>query len=80
MLECLSKSRGPTKLMGMDWYNGSSANTPCLAIGYDSGELQIMKNELDDGKAYIQGCVIMLYCRTSATVCRNSSQEHYMEY
>ena len=43
--------------MGIDWYNGRSGysypGTPCLAIGYDSGELQIMKHELDDGKTVL---------------------------
>jgi hypothetical protein len=39
------------KIVGMEWYNGmngyTQARVPCLAIGFDSGLIQIMRDERD---------------------------------
>lgn len=39
-----------TKLIGIQWYSGSSVEPGCaaLAIGYDSGKIQLMCSESDD--------------------------------
>ena len=39
------------KIASMDWYNGSGGyihpNTPCLAVCYDDGKVQILQNQRD---------------------------------
>ena len=44
---------GSSKLVSVEWYNGHRGhvyqNSACLAIAYDNGRCQLMKNESDDG-------------------------------
>ena len=44
---------GPTRsisVVGLDWFNGLvPPNRPVLAILYENGKMQLMKNENDDG-------------------------------
>ncbi len=53
---CLDDCTGPVKLVGLEWYNGIngyvSSNCPCLAITFNNGRIQLMKDELDTGKQY----------------------------
>lgn len=42
---------GPTRsisVVGLNWFNGPSLNRPCLAICFENGKFQIMRNENDD--------------------------------
>ena len=52
-IHCLADVTGAVQLVGLDWYNGANGYIqpacPCLAVGFDNGRLQIMKNELDSG-------------------------------
>ena len=49
------------KLAGIDWYDGSEGYIdgacPCLAIGYQNGRVQIMRNERDDSPVLIDACM-----------------------
>ncbi len=51
MIHCLSNVTGLVKLVGVEWYNGSSGyvepNCPCLAIVYDNGRAELKRHELD---------------------------------
>jgi len=55
-IKCVSLTSGSTALqvVGMDWYNGRHGyveeNCPCLAICYNNGCMQIMRNQSDDCK------------------------------
>ncbi|KAJ3413661.1 WD repeat-containing protein 35 [Chytridiales sp. JEL 0842] len=46
-----SESTGSVKIAAMDWYNGSNGymefRVPCLAVGFENGKVQIMKDEKD---------------------------------
>ena len=48
---CLNNCSGPVKLIGLDWYNGRNGyvtpNCPCLAVVFNNGRIQLMKDELD---------------------------------
>jgi WD repeat-containing protein 35 len=50
-ISCLNDATGAVQLVGLDWYNGINGyvqeSCPCLAVGFDNGRLQIMKNDLD---------------------------------
>ncbi|XP_074656125.1 WD repeat-containing protein 35-like isoform X2 [Tubulanus polymorphus] len=49
---CLANVTGAVHIAGMAWYNGEygyvEPNCPCLAICFDNGRCQIMRNEADD--------------------------------
>ncbi|XP_077990221.1 WD repeat-containing protein 35-like isoform X1 [Glandiceps talaboti] len=51
-LHCLTNVTGAVKIAGIDWYNGSGGyvepGCPCLAICFDNGRAQVMRNEMDD--------------------------------
>eukprot|EP00002_Diphylleia_rotans_P007172 TRINITY_DN1668_c0_g1_i5.p1 TRINITY_DN1668_c0_g1~~TRINITY_DN1668_c0_g1_i5.p1 ORF type:complete len:840 (+),score=196.96 TRINITY_DN1668_c0_g1_i5:209-2728(+) len=51
-LYCLEDSPGATRLIGVDWYDGSEGlvdpNAPMLAIGFENGRLQIMRSDSDE--------------------------------
>ncbi|XP_046383004.1 WD repeat-containing protein 35 [Ischnura elegans] len=57
--------RPSSSVVGLQWYNGRygyiEANSPCLAILFDSGHLQIMRNENDDAPVFID-CGIKAVC------------------
>lgn len=50
-LRCLVNATGAVSLCGICWYNGQlgyvEPNCPCLAICFDNGRCQIMRNESD---------------------------------
>ena len=50
---CLTNVTGAIKIAGLEWYNGLyghvEANCPTLALCFDNGRCQIMKNEVDEG-------------------------------
>lgn len=48
-IQCVSlgQSRSLT-VVGLSWYNGHISNRPVLAICYENGKMQLMKNENDD--------------------------------
>ena len=52
LLTCLEGEASGYNLVGIDWYNGKSGyleeNCPQLAISYDIGCLQIMRDEFDE--------------------------------
>ena len=52
---CLNDVTGAVHIAGLEWYSGISGyiepNCPCLAICFDNGRCQIMRNEGDDGKS-----------------------------
>ncbi|KAJ7522936.1 hypothetical protein O6H91_18G031500 [Diphasiastrum complanatum] len=49
---CFPDTGGNSVIIGIDWYNGSEgyidASSPTLALGLQSGKLQLMKHELDE--------------------------------
>ncbi|KAK3766441.1 hypothetical protein RRG08_056115 [Elysia crispata] len=49
---CLTNVTGAIKIAGLEWYNGLyghvEANCPTLALCFDNGRCQIMKNEVDE--------------------------------
>ncbi len=51
-IQCVNLA--PSRYMyvsGMSWYHGSvSTNRPALAICYENGKMQLMRNENDDCK------------------------------
>ena len=51
---CLTNVTGAVKIAGLDWYNGNHGyiepNCPTLAVCFDNGRTQIMKNENDESK------------------------------
>ena len=51
---CLSNVTGAIHIAGLEWYNGLNGyvepNCPSLALCFDNGRCQIMKNETDEGK------------------------------
>ena len=50
-LYCLEDSAAATSLVGIQWYDGAegllSLNQPVLAIGFENGRLQLMRDETD---------------------------------
>lgn len=50
-LYCLEDAAAATSLVGIEWYDGSeglfSLDQPVLAIGFENGRLQLMRNEAD---------------------------------
>ncbi|XP_013413466.1 WD repeat-containing protein 35-like [Lingula anatina] len=54
---CLSNVTGAVHIAGIEWYNGEygfvEPNCPCLAIVYDNGRCQIMRNESDENPILI---------------------------
>lgn len=50
---CLTNVTGAIQIAGLEWYNGQSGfvepNCPTLALCFDNGRCQIMKNETDEG-------------------------------
>ncbi|KAK3088211.1 hypothetical protein FSP39_016191 [Pinctada imbricata] len=54
---CLSGVSGSITIAGLDWYNGVNGyiepNCPCLAICFESGRCQIMRNEGDENPVLI---------------------------
>jgi hypothetical protein len=48
-----------TKVVTLHWYNGKNGHVhpdaPTLAICYSNGRMQIMRNESDDSKLYLNG-------------------------
>ncbi|XP_070533961.1 WD repeat-containing protein 35-like isoform X2 [Ptychodera flava] len=56
-LFCLTNVTGAVKIAGIDWYNGSGGyvepGCPCLAICFDNGRAQIMRNEMDENPVLI---------------------------
>ncbi|XP_071440698.1 WD repeat-containing protein 35 [Hetaerina americana] len=57
--------RSTTTVVGLQWYNGRygymEADSPCLAILFNNGHLQIMKNENDDAPVIID-CGMKAVC------------------
>lgn len=51
-IQCVSLSSGKHySVVGLAWYSGMLANSrPVLAICYENGWAQIMRNENDDGE------------------------------
>lgn len=51
-LYCLEEATGAYKIAGLEWYNGRfgymEPNCPCLAVCFDNGLCQIMRNEFDE--------------------------------
>lgn len=51
-LYCLVNVTGAVSLAALDWYNGrlgyAEPDCPCLAVCFDNGRCQIMRNEADD--------------------------------
>lgn len=51
---CLSGVSGAIHIAGIAWYNGLNGylepNCPSLAICFESGRCQIMKNDLDESR------------------------------
>ncbi|XP_059152704.1 WD repeat-containing protein 35-like isoform X2 [Physella acuta] len=49
---CLTNVTGAIQIAGLEWYNGQSGfvepNCPTLALCFDNGRCQIMKNETDE--------------------------------
>lgn len=56
-LQCLINATGAVSLCGLTWYNGRlgyvEPNCPCLAICFDNGRCQIMRDEVDDNPILI---------------------------
>ncbi|XP_064652091.1 WD repeat-containing protein 35-like [Lineus longissimus] len=54
---CLTNVTGAVHIAGLEWYNGEygyvEPNAPCLALCYDSGRCQIMRNETDENPILI---------------------------
>ncbi|CAH1774582.1 unnamed protein product [Owenia fusiformis] len=54
---CLANVTGAIQLAGIQWYNGVNGyvepGCPCLAICFDNGRCQIMRNENDDNPVLI---------------------------
>ncbi|XP_031567757.1 WD repeat-containing protein 35-like isoform X2 [Actinia tenebrosa] len=54
---CLTNVTGAVRITGIDWYSGADnlvdSNTPCLAICFDNGRMQIMRHELDESPVLI---------------------------
>ncbi|XP_033121645.1 WD repeat-containing protein 35-like isoform X2 [Anneissia japonica] len=54
---CLTNVTGALHIAGIDWYDGQHGyvepNCPCLAICFDNGRAQIMKNENDENPVLI---------------------------
>lgn len=51
-IHCLTNVTGAARIVGVVWYHGQEGyvqhNCPCLAICFDNGRMQIMKNEMDE--------------------------------
>ena len=52
VIHCLTNVTGAARIVGVVWYHGKEGyvqqNCPVLAICFDNGRMQIMKNEMDD--------------------------------
>lgn len=53
-IQCLGSMGLGAMVVGLTWYNGRNGyvdpDCPTLAICYDNGRMQIMRNESDDSK------------------------------
>lgn len=53
-LSCLISVTGAVSFAAVDWYDGRlgyvEPNCPCLAVCFDNGRCQLMRNESDDSK------------------------------
>ena len=51
---CLTNVTGALHISGIEWYNGEygyiEPNCPCLAVCFDNGRCQIMRNDADESK------------------------------
>ena len=53
-IQCLANLSEPSRVVTLKWYNGKygyvagQSETPALVVCYDSGRIQIMKNESDE--------------------------------
>lgn len=49
-IQCLDESSRGAHLVGIEWYTGSDtdADVPTLAVAYDNGRIQIMRNQYDE--------------------------------
>ncbi|KAI9362064.1 hypothetical protein DFJ73DRAFT_11110 [Zopfochytrium polystomum] len=60
-VETYTSTTAVIKLASMDWYNGSHGymepNVPCLAIAFENGKLQIMRDEKDQGPLVLDTCM-----------------------
>lgn len=53
-IQCLTNLGGSPQVVGLQWYDGKQGyvepDCPVLAIAYENGCMQIMRNENDDSK------------------------------
>jgi WD repeat-containing protein 35 len=58
------------KLIGLEWYNGLNgyleSNVPTLALCFDNGRIQIMRDETDDNPVLIDTGIQANYCKWNA--------------
>ena len=49
-IHCLDESARAAKIIGIEWYNGTDVDSdvPTLAVAYDNGRVQIMRNQYDE--------------------------------
>lgn len=47
-IQCVNLGPRSMSVVGLSWFNGPSLNRPSLAICYENGKFQIMRNENDD--------------------------------
>eukprot|EP00899_Mesostigma_viride_P008010 jgi/Mesvir1/1720/Mv21173-RA.1 len=52
VIYCQEGASGPANVVGVNWYDGLQGypepNSPSLAVAFDNGRIQIMRNEFDD--------------------------------
>ncbi len=66
-IQCLSNISQVTRVVSLQWYDGKnglpSPDSPTLAICYDNGRMQIMRNESDEMPVLIDSLMNAVGCQ-----------------